>query len=89
MYKSKKSLIFVVKISLLLKLQNITDINLCKKVRVLLFRSKFLEGKVSEYPKIYDVIKGKRQSKICTQVVVHLLKGMYDITLNDRYEFLK
>ena len=38
--------------------------------------------------KMHDV-KSKDNHKICTQVVVHLLKGMYELTLNLPSRFLK
>ena len=66
------------KITLQQKLQNITDINLCKKVvhslyvKVSSWRVRCLNN-----PKIYDA-RSKDNHKICTQVVVHLLEGMYN-----------
>ena len=49
------------------KLQNITDINLCKKVlhRCTLLRSKFI---------IIYYVKSKDNHKICVHAVVHLLE---------------
>ena len=41
-------------------------------------------GEVSE-----QYVTSKDNHKICTQVVVHLFKGMYELVLNAGYEFLK
>ena len=41
----------------------------------------YLRMRCQDTPKIYDV-KSKDNQKICTKVVVHLVQGMYVLTLN-------
>ena len=51
-------------------------------------RFPLLHGKGSEHSKnIY--VKSKENHKMYSQVIIHILKGMYELTLKDRYEFLK
>ena len=83
--KCKRYSNFVLKITLMQKLQNIIDINRCKKVLHRLYvsciKKQVLSKKcVGNSPKIYD-IKSKNSHKICSQIAVPLSTGMYELPL--------